>query len=165
MQREACPHTPGQQLLSVGQHSGSFSTTAPEESTSITSPSAVHGCNRLTYKILNTRPKFHSLPFKVLGWKTAADVGPSMFPHSLYSPSMPLSQHICLSDLRVKDREGQEDMQRTALHQSGDRASLCQLNGMCLCRKSQTHVPFSPPTLWLLNLFSTTYCSVIILIT
>ena len=101
-------------------------------------------------KHFNTRPIFHSPP------RTAADFQSSTFPHSLYSPTPPLSHHICLSALRVKDREGQADMQRTALHQSGDRECLCQLNGMCLCRKSQTHVLFSPPTPWLLPLFSTT---------
>ncbi len=93
-----------------------------------------------------TEPKsFHPLPLLYMAttnWPTkhTADFSSSTFPHSLHSPSPPFSHHICLSALRVKDREGQEDMQGTILHQSGDRESLCQLNGMCLCRKSHTHV-------------------------
>lgn len=47
---------------------------------------------------------------------------------------LPFSHHICLSTLRVKDAKGQADIQTTALRQSRDTDSLCQINGMCLCR-------------------------------
>lgn len=161
MQREACLHTSSQPPLYVGsflQNSFRHITwhyltichghcqTKPFHRRLLLNTAATDWPTKHFY----TRPIFRSLP------PTTADFQPSTFPHSLYSPTPPLSHHICLSALRVKDREGQADMHRTALRQSGDGEILCQLNGMCLCRKSQTHVLFPPPTLWLLPLFSTT---------
>lgn len=61
-------------------------------------------------------------------------------------------RHVCLFALEVKDRKNDVgEAQRTVQHQSGDRERLCQLNGMCLYHKSQTHVLLSLPTLWLLR--------------
>lgn len=141
MQREACLHTFSQMPPQYWGNTlvvsaSSFRGVIQHQLRNITV--AFHGCSRLPYRAVR-HVQYSTLPL------TATDFQPSTFPHSLNSPTPPLSHHICLSALRVKDREGQADMERTALHQSGDTVSLCQLNGMCLCRKSQTHVPSPLP--------------------